>query len=169
MTDSTNIHAAQRDRILAGLRMHGAAFADMGHQFGVNSGLHTTDATALVEILAAQDAGQPLTQTQLSHRIGLTGGATSSLLNRLEDAGHIKRARDNADRRVVTLHSTDGVESMIDDFFDPLAERMGAMLASYSPETLAEIERFLGEVTQTMTEYLSEVSQAPAHSQKQSE
>lgn len=161
MTDSTIDAAAQRDRILLGLRMHGVAFAEMGRQFGVDSGLHTTDANALVEILAAQDSGQPLTQTQLSHRIGLTGGATSSLLNRLENAGHIKRARDNADRRIVTLHSTDGVEAMIDTFFDPLAERMGAMLSHYSPEALADIERFLTDVAITMDDYLAETSSGP--------
>ncbi|RFA09814.1 hypothetical protein B7R54_11805 [Subtercola boreus] len=160
MPESPSGPNAQHDRLLTALRMHGTAFSDMGRQLGLSAGLHTTDANALVHILAAQDAGAPLTQTQLSHRVGLTGGATSSLLNRLEDAGHIRRARDNADRRIVTLHSTDGVEELIDGFFDPLAERLGTVMDRYSPEVLAEFERFLSDVAVTMDDYLAEKAAA---------
>ncbi|GAA2706383.1 MarR family winged helix-turn-helix transcriptional regulator [Actinoplanes palleronii] len=149
---------AQRDRILAGLYSHGMAFAELARQFGASTGLHTTDAHALVEVLGAQDRGTPLTQSELSQRIGLTTGATSSLLNRLEAAGHLRRVRDSADRRLVTLHATDGVDGMVDEFFDPLADRMGAVMRDYPPELLAGFERFLTDVCATMTGYIGETS-----------
>ncbi|MET0426078.1 MAG: MarR family transcriptional regulator [Actinoplanes sp.] len=144
----------QRDRLLELLRTHGTTFRDVGRDLGARMGLHTTDAAALVEILEAQDRGEPLTQSGLSHRIGLTGGATSSLLNRLEEAGHVRRVRDSADRRVVTLHATDGVDAKVDNYFDPLTGRVDAMLAGYAPETLAEFERFLTDYLAILADHL---------------
>ncbi|MBU2667432.1 MarR family transcriptional regulator [Actinoplanes bogorensis] len=149
---------AQRDRLLAGLRSHGIAYTELGRRLGIAMGQHQSDAKALIEILEADDHGAPLTQSQLSQRIGLTAGATSSLLNRLEEAGHIVRVRDSADRRLVTLRATPGVDALVDSFFGPLTERMGEMMASYPPEVLAEIERFLGDVSTTMNDYIKEVS-----------
>ncbi|NAZ75142.1 MarR family transcriptional regulator [Kineococcus sp. T13] len=72
----------------------------------VHHGMHGTDASALVHIVGAEERGEPLTQAELSRLVGLTTGATSSLLNRLEAVGHVERRRDRADRRVVTLRST---------------------------------------------------------------
>lgn len=60
----------------------------------------------MVEILAAEERGLPLTPARLAERIALTTGATSTLLNRLETSGHIVRTREHSDRRVVTLHVT---------------------------------------------------------------
>ena len=150
--------ADHRERLLDGLRGHGTAFAELGRRFGARMGLHTTDATALVEILSAQDRGTPLTQAGLSQRVGLTPGATSSLLNRLEKAGHVTRVRDSADRRIVTLRATDGVDAMVDRFFDPLVDRVDAMLASYSPEQLAHVERFITDYVAMMDRYIDELS-----------
>ena len=149
----------QRDRLLGALREHGTAFAELGRHFGTRMGLHTTDANALVEILSAEDRGTPLTQADLSRRVGLTPGATSSLLNRLEKAGHVTRVRDNADRRVVTLRVTEGIDEMLGHFFHPLVDRIDTMLEGYSPEELAHVERFLSEYVATMNRYVGELSQ----------
>lgn len=148
----------QRDRLLQLLRKHGTTFVELGRNLGSRMGLHPTDSTALVEILEAQDRGTPLTASELSRRVGLTGGATSSLLNRLEGAGHIQRARGSTDRRIVILHATDGVEAEIDRYFDPLTERMGAMMQEYPPEMLQEFERFLTGVCETMISYSKTLS-----------
>lgn len=145
-------------RLLEGLRAHGIAFNELGRRLGAQAGLHVTDASALVEILGAQDSGRPLTQTQLSQRIGLTTAATSSLLNRLEAAGHVRRFRDSADRRLVTLHSTDSAEALVDRFFDPLVMRMSALADTYSPQELAAFTRFLEEICGTMSTYAGEVA-----------
>lgn len=156
MPDASDRTDEQRDRLLLSLREHGTLFGELGRRFGAQTGLHTTDAAALVEILAAQDRGAPLTQVELSQHIGLTPGATSALLNRLEAAGHVTRARDSADRRVVTLRATPGVDAMVDRFFDPLTERMGTMMSKYPPELLTEFGRFLDDVCATMTAYAQE-------------
>jgi DNA-binding MarR family transcriptional regulator len=152
------IDDAQRDRLLEGLRDHGVAFSELGRRFGTAVGLHVTDAQALVEILNAQDRGVPLTARELSRRVGLTAGATSSLLNRLEAVGHIQRVRDSADRRVVTLHADEAVDRMLDEFFAPLADRMGAVMAAYPPDLLRDFERFLADITGTMNTFAGELA-----------
>lgn len=149
---------AQRNRLLEALRGHGMAFAELGRHFAARMGLHSTDGHALVEILSAEERGAPLTQAALSHRVGLTPGATSSLLNRLEKAGHVTRARDSADRRIVTLRATEGVDALMNDFFDPLVVRVDAMLARYSPEELAHAERFITEYVATMDAYAEDIA-----------
>jgi MarR family transcriptional regulator, organic hydroperoxide resistance regulator len=149
---------AQRNRLLEALRGHGMAFAELGRHFAARMGLHSTDGHALVEILSAEERGAPLTQAALSHRVGLTPGATSSLLNRLEKAGHVTRARDSADRRIVTLRATEGVDVLMNHFFDPLVDRVDAMMARFSPEELAHAERFITEYVATMDAYVEDLA-----------
>jgi DNA-binding MarR family transcriptional regulator len=151
----------QRERIMTGLRAYGRAFGELGRLFASGLGLHSTDAVALVEIIAAEERGEPLSQSALSQRIGLTTGATSSLLSRLERCGHITRSRVHDDRRVVTLHSTPEVHRTVDQFFDPLSARLDEMTAMYPREVLDQIERFLGELCATTDGYIAERSADP--------
>ena len=57
-----------------------------------------------------------------------------------------------------TLRATEGVEGMLDRFFDPLLDRVDAMLGDYSPETLAEVERFLTDFVAMMDRLIGEDS-----------
>ena len=145
---------AQGRRLLDALQAHGMAFGELGRRFGTAMNLHTTDATALVEILSAEDRGTPLTQAVLGQRVGLTPGATSSMLNRLEAAGHVIRVRGETDRRVVTLRASEGVEQLLDEFFVPLVERLDTMMRRHSPEALAHAERFLTDYVAAMNDFI---------------
>ncbi len=111
--------ADQHDRIVNGFSAYSAGQSEFGREFARRMGMHLTDSIAAVEILRAEDRGQPLTPARLAERIGLTSGATSILLNRLEKAGHITRERGHADRRLVTLHSAQVVHADADNFFAP--------------------------------------------------
>lgn len=147
--------ARQSERLNEALRAYGATYSELARQFAANEGLHSTDATALIEILAAEERSTPLSPARLSERIGLTAGATSTLLNRLESAGHVLRSRVHSDRRIVTLHSTSGVQSIADDFFQPLGDRIAEVMAKYPPELLAAFEGMLGDLTETMESYIT--------------
>ncbi|ACZ21041.1 transcriptional regulator [Sanguibacter keddieii DSM 10542] len=148
------------EQLLEALTAYGATYAQVGREFATTAGLHTTDATALVEILGAEERGTPLTPARLSERIGLSFGATSTLLNRLEAAHHVERSRGHADRRLVTLHSTPTVHEVAERFFDPLGERVTAVLAPYSDEEVARLARMLAEVRQAMETYATEADDA---------
>lgn len=148
------------DRLLEALTAYGTTYAQVGREFAAGAGLHRTDATALVEILGAEERGTPLTPARLSERIGLSFGATSSLLNRLETAHHIERSRGHADRRIVTLHSTSTVHEVADRFFDPLGERITALLEPYSQDEIEQLTRMLAGIREVMETYATEADHA---------
>lgn len=100
-----------------------------------------------MEITAAEEKGTPLSPARLGERISLTSGATTALLNRLEKAGHIVRTRENADRRVVTLHSSAHVQDLADEFFGPLAVRLDAMMRSTRPNCSVDSRNFSSTFT----------------------
>lgn len=152
-TEANDPHAQQRTQMSDALRAYGESYAQLARTFAASVGLHSTDATALIEILRAEDQGAPLSPARLADRIGLTSGATSTLLNRLEDAGHIKRSRIHTDRRLVTLHSTPGIHATADDFFDPLSKRIAAVTAAYDPELLDQVVTLLDRLHETMDSY----------------
>ncbi|NMO04912.1 MarR family transcriptional regulator [Gordonia sp. TBRC 11910] len=138
------------------LRAYGEGYDRVGRAFAASAGLYSTDAIALIEILRAEEQGQPISPARLSERIGLTSGATSTLLNRLESAGHIRRSRENVDRRVVTLHSTPGIQATADAFFDPLEVALAAVMDKYQPEDVGRLVVLLEELHSTMQRFSSE-------------
>ncbi|MEU4699062.1 MarR family winged helix-turn-helix transcriptional regulator [Nonomuraea dietziae] len=148
-------------RLLDGLRAFGANYTEFTGRFAAWLGLHSTDATALVEILYAEDQGAPLSPTRLGERLSLTSGATTNLLNRLERLGHIVRTREHADRRVVTLRSSSLIEDPAREFFGPFGERLEALVAQYPPEQLEQFENFLGDLRAAMTGLLAEQAPPP--------
>ncbi|MFC6884098.1 MULTISPECIES: MarR family winged helix-turn-helix transcriptional regulator [Actinomadura] len=148
--------ATQRIRLMDGLRAFGGTYNEFGRRFAAWLGVHSTDAVALVEIFYAEERGAPLSPARLSERISLSSGATTALLNRLEQAGHIVRTREHADRRIITLHSSPGTQKLGAEFFTPLSARLDAMLADYPPELLQRYESFLADLNASLNEQLSE-------------
>jgi len=129
---------------------------ELGREFARDVHMHTTDSTAILAIINAEERGKPLTPVRLADLIGLTTGATSVLLNRLENAGHVVRARGHADRRMVTLHSTPAVHDTADAFFQPLGDQFDAMMNAYSPDELSLVEKFVTGLRATMDAYMDD-------------
>ncbi|WP_449351413.1 MMPL family transporter [Streptomyces shaanxiensis] len=65
--------------------------------FAGDHGLHATDIQALAAIM---DADEPMTPSGLRRHLGLTSGAVTACVDRLERAGHIRRVRESADALV---------------------------------------------------------------------
>ncbi|MFF7690203.1 MarR family transcriptional regulator [Streptomyces syringium] len=119
-----------------------------------------SSSTAVLEIAATEERGTPLSPARLSERISLSTGATTALLNRLEAAGHITRAREHSDRRIVTLRSGGHIQERADEFFGPLAHRLDATMSHYPPRLLEQFETFMAGLNTTMDTHLTE--QGPA-------
>lgn len=102
------------------------------HSFAHAQGLHATDVQALGAIL---DADVPLTPGRLREHLGLTSGAVTACLDRLERAGHVRRARESSDRRVVHLYYEPGAKAAARSFFMPLAEAAAARAPRPSPRS----------------------------------
>jgi DNA-binding MarR family transcriptional regulator len=146
--------ADDRSRVVASLLAFGAAQNELRRHFARSRGMHMTDATAIVQIIEAEELGHPLTPARLGESISLTSGATSILLNRLEEGGNIFRTREHADRRVVTLHSTPAIQEAADRFYEPLGRRMSAVLGDLAPDALGTIEQAVSRLNSTMVAYL---------------
>jgi MarR family transcriptional regulator, organic hydroperoxide resistance regulator len=156
MADSTSDVAAQRVRLMAEMRSYGTTFTDVSRRFASWLNLHYTDAVALLEIAEAEQRGEPLSPAGLSARVSLTSGATTALINRLERARHVVRTREHADRRVVTLHTTEHVGGLAEQYFGPLGHRLDEMMAKYPPEQLSQFESFVADLRDTMDRHLRE-------------
>ncbi|MFG3497098.1 MarR family winged helix-turn-helix transcriptional regulator [Streptomyces sp. NPDC047928] len=113
------------------------------HGFAASQGLHATDVQALAAIL---DAEEPLTPGRLRERLGLTSGAVTACLDRLERAGHVRRARESADRRVVHLHYVEGARAAARTWFQPLAQATSGTRERFDAAELATVLRFLTEL-----------------------
>ncbi|MFJ9127232.1 MarR family winged helix-turn-helix transcriptional regulator [Streptomyces sp. NPDC102340] len=151
--------AERRELLVEALRVYGGQYAELSRSFAAHLGLYSTDAAALLEIIAAEERGAPISPARLSKRILLSSGATTSLLNRLEDAGHIVRSREHSDRRVVTLRSSQHIQERADEFFRPLAAPMDAIIGRYPPELLDQFRSLLGEMCAAMDTHLTQVNQ----------
>ena len=129
----------RRSDVVDALRAFASADAELGREFARSRSMHPSDAAAVVEILTAETHGRVLTPARLAERIGLTAGATSTLLNRLESAGHVVRSHDHVDRRIVSLRSTPQIHHDAQAFFAPVAAELDAVLSRY---TAAQLEAF---------------------------
>ena len=153
MGDRHDGAGAVRDDLVRLLQRHAAESDRLGQVFAEHHGLHATDWAALLAVMQADHAGRPLTPGRLGDHLGLSSGATTAVIDRLERATHVQRARDVRDRRRVTLHYAGEAARLAEAFFRPLATRMDAMLAGYTPDELAVVRRFLTDWVELVHEH----------------
>jgi DNA-binding MarR family transcriptional regulator len=115
-------------------------------------GLHVTDHKCLDFIyrFGAMPAGR------LAELTGLTTGAITGIIDRLEEAGYVRRTNDPKDRRRTIVEPTRNrkLERKIELIFMPLHKRMHKLLSSYSDSELA----FLLDATTAFIEQIREES-----------
>jgi DNA-binding MarR family transcriptional regulator len=117
----------------------------LGRAFAVRQHLHPTDWSALLAVIHGDRVGRPLTPGELGHRLGISSGATTAVVDRLERAGHVRRVRDDRDRRRLTLHRCGSATALLGTFSEPLDTAMDAIVVGYSGGELAVVQRFLGD------------------------
>jgi DNA-binding MarR family transcriptional regulator len=129
----------------------------IGHAFAGQHRLHATDMHALLAVMHAERRGTPLTPGKLGEAIGLTSGATTALIDRLERGGHLRRSRESADRRVVHLRYADAGMALALSFFAPLAPRTDEVMAQFGVDELQVIEKFLQGMNDALISYRDEL------------
>ncbi|HKX80682.1 MAG TPA: MarR family transcriptional regulator [Nitrososphaera sp.] len=97
-------------------------------------GLHITDHKCL-DFIYRHGA---MTAGRLAELSGLTTGAVTGIIDRLEAAGYVQRADDPKDRRKTIVQPTRNkrLEKKIEVIFLPLRARMHKLLSTYSDEQL---------------------------------
>ena len=88
-----------------------------------------------------------LTAGELATESGLTTGAVTAVIDRLERAGYARRVRDERDRRKVKVEVTDTFYARAAAIWGPVAaEWQAAMADRFSAAELATIVEFLEQV-----------------------
>lgn len=107
----------------------------------VNVGLNATD-TRCLDILARSGATL-MTAGALKDATGLTTGAITGILDRLERAGFVKRMRDSNDRRKVFVRLVPKAGLKLTKLYENIGAEMGKLASHYTISELQLIERFL--------------------------
>ncbi|MGW1603852.1 MarR family winged helix-turn-helix transcriptional regulator [Streptomyces eurythermus] len=92
--------------------------------------MHTSEWYALS--LIALEGG--LTSGELATRTGLTTGATTRLIDRLERAGYARRAADPADRRRVVVEPVPDALARIEEVVGPARRHIAEVLSRDTTE-----------------------------------
>lgn len=147
-----------RDELVRLLQAYAGEAERLSQVFADRHGMHVTDLYALLAVMQADRAGRPLTPGRLGAHLGLSSGATTALIDRLERADHVRRTRDDSDRRRVTLRFGQAADRVGVAFFGPLGAKMDELLDGYEPAELAAARRFLTEAIAMMRTYRDEVT-----------
>ncbi len=147
-----------RDELVRLLQEYAGEAGRLSQVFADRHDMHVTDLYALLAVMQADRAGHPLTPGRLGAHLGLSSGATTAVVDRLERAEHVRRTRDDRDRRRVTLRYGNAADRVGAAFFGPLGARMDTMLDGYDSAELAAARRFLGDATAMMRAYRTEVT-----------
>jgi DNA-binding MarR family transcriptional regulator len=119
-------------------------------------GLQPSEWYALSQI--ALEGG--LTSGQLAARTGLTTGATTRLVDRLERAGFVRRVADPADRRKVIVEPAPDAGARIEEVVAPARHKIAAVLDRYTPEQRALLFDYFAHAAPAFREATEEVRAA---------
>ncbi len=91
----------------------------------------------------------PITAGELAERTGLTTGAITGVIDRLEEAGFVRRAKDPDDRRRVIIEPLpERIQGQIAPLFQSIGGAIADMCTRYNTGELAAIRTFIAGFNQ---------------------
>jgi DNA-binding MarR family transcriptional regulator len=128
----------EKQVIMSG-REFGISMVLFRHAVGEKLGVNVTDMESLALIFFKGLA----TPTEIATHTGLSSGATTAMLDRLEKAGLIERKPNPQDRRGVLLVASQKRNKEVGAFFAPLREKVDKLNALYTQKELFVIADYL--------------------------
>lgn len=99
-----------------------------------------------------------MTAGELSRLTGLTTGAVTGLVDRLEKKKLIKRQFDKEDRRkVMIVPNTENVFKLLNPIFDKLNEKTMELVNSFSEHEINMLERYFRSAIDIMNEMIEQL------------
>ncbi|MCF6507704.1 MarR family transcriptional regulator [Blastococcus sp. MG754426] len=138
----------------------------VGQRFAGLHGLGRTDVRALVAVMDAARRGEALTAGRLGSAVELSSASVTALVDRLERAGHLRRVRDDADRRRVTLEMSPEAMAAGAEFFGGLQRDLLVAMEEFSDDELAVVRRFLTGMTGVIEAHARETRPEPGAAQR---
>jgi DNA-binding MarR family transcriptional regulator len=125
-------------------------------------GLNPSD-HKVADILALE--GEPIAPTRLAELTGLTTGAITGVLDRLESAGFVAREPDPADRRRIIVRVLPQRVPEVAGLFKPISARLAELCGRYTNEELSVILSFMRgstEIVKASSDELRQRANSPA-------
>lgn len=94
----------------------------------------------------------PVTAGEIAGFTGLTTGAVTGIIDRLEKAGYAERTNDPKDRRrvLVARKANSGLDELLPAIFGPLGKDMSALTSQYNQRELHVIADFLARTKEVL-------------------
>jgi DNA-binding MarR family transcriptional regulator len=146
---------------LLAVRRAGSVLQLLGAASAEKIGINVTDLNCL-NILAL---GGRLTAGELAKQTGLTTASITGVLDRLEEAGFVRRERDPGDRRrvIVRLDAARGMRDVV-PVFAPVIAAWRDAAAQYTDDELRLILGFQEQLERIMRDRLVELRGGPGQS-----
>ena len=105
----------------------------------------------------------PVTAGAIAEHTGLTTGAVTGLVDRLENAGHVERTRDPDDRRrvVVRLKPNPQMDALMGGAFGPFVDDMAEIMARYDEAGLRAITDWIRRTTDALVANTRRIASPP--------
>jgi DNA-binding MarR family transcriptional regulator len=116
-------------------------------------GINRTDARCIDIVL--QRGG--LSAGELAVAAGLSPGAVTTALDRLERAGYARRVRDSEDRRRVLVEPTERIGELAEQVYGPLRDKGAGLIAGFSDRQIKAITEFLEGAAKLQLDRANEV------------
>ncbi|MGE5250722.1 MAG: MarR family winged helix-turn-helix transcriptional regulator [Bacteroidota bacterium] len=142
MTKSTKTDL--KKRALMAVRDYGANLTRFRRAMIEWAGLNATDMECL-ELLSLKGIATP---SELARHTGLTSGATTAMLDRLEKAGLVERRPNPDDRRGTLIVPAKSGAERAASWFEPARKALDELISSYSEEELEVISEVFERFTE---------------------
>ena len=107
------------------------------------------------------DQAGGMTAGELAKAAGLTTGAVTAVVDRLERAGLARRVADPADRRRVRIEVTPKLWELTGPLMTPFLEESQTILDDYTTEELARFSDFLERVIDVQAKHTERIRRSP--------
>jgi DNA-binding MarR family transcriptional regulator len=153
--DMPDYAPAERE-LLRALRDFVVADEEMRRVTGRRMELGISDLRATRFVMTACSQGVPVTPRDVARHLGLTTAATTTVLDRLVEAGHVERRPHPTDGRSKVVVVTDHARREAHGLLVGLHEDMQAAAAAVPAEARPALLAFLGEVTLAMRRHAAD-------------
>src|SRR5688572_4875264 len=121
----------------------------VGQAASTQIGINQTDLICL-NMLFRQG---PMSAGQLASAIGLTSGATTTAIDRLQRAGYVQRRADPTDRRRVLVVASEAGARQAFALFDGLLDTLAGLASTYTDEQLTALLDLIHELREVISGY----------------
>lgn len=125
-------------------------------------GINGTD----LECLGHVASEGPLAAGALAEATGLTTGAITGVIDRLERAGFVRREPDPSDRRKVMVRALPLALTEVEPLFAPMQRASATALSSYRAEELGLLLDFLSRLREAGLAAMAELRDVPGSNRK---